>query len=101
MSMEDLPICSFVLEGMPLIYFGELVTDKGKIVFKKPLVKRIDDKETVTWYRIPTTSASSTLQIDTRSIRGFFVKDIDQTDLEEYKEAWAKIFQKKTKLYTV
>jgi hypothetical protein len=95
---EPVDICTFILEGSPLMYYGELYydaedTEKNKLVFRRTLVKveNLEDK-TAKWIRVPTAGRDSLVQIDTRVMRGVLVKNIDQKEAAAYKEASLKLY---------
>jgi len=96
---ESADICAFIVEGSPLIYYGELYydaddTEKNKMVFKRALVLKVDNMEdkSVKWIRVPTAGRDSLVQIDTRLMRGILVKNIDLKEAEAYKEASLKLY---------
>jgi len=97
---ESTDICVFIVEGSPLMYFGELYydaedTERNRLVFKKALLKVLDAKTNASkWIRVPTSGKDSLVQIDTRTIRGVLVKNIDQEEAEEYKSASLKLYSK-------
>lgn len=97
---ETTEICVYIIEGSPLMYFGELyydVDDKehNRLIFKHALLKVLDpqNKESK-WIRVPTSGKDSLVQIDTRIIRGILVKNIDQHEIEEYNKATLKLYSK-------
>ena len=100
MSEEASEICVFIVEGSPLMYFGELFYDaddaeKNRLVFKKCLLKILDPKaNTSKWIKVPTSGKDSLVVLDTRTLRGVLVKNIDQEEISEYKEASLKLYSK-------
>lgn len=91
-------ISAFLLEGTPIIYYGELYYDSedpehNRLVFKKALVnvQNIEEKSSK-WIRVPTAGRDSLVQIDTRTMRGILVKNIDQKEASAYKEASLKLY---------
>lgn len=95
-------ISSFVVEGAPLIYFGELYFEpedaiQTKLVFKRALIRIIDSKaQTAQWIKVPTSGKDSLVYINTNTIRGILVKNIDSSDLNEYREASLRLYSKLT-----
>lgn len=93
----------FIVEGHPLgpvMYFGEIYydvedTERNKVLFKKAIVKVLDTKtNTSKWLKVPTAGKDSLVQLDTRMLRGVLIKDIDQDEIAEYKEASSKLYSK-------
>ena len=99
-TQEETEICVFIIEGSPLMYFGELYYDvddkeKTRLIFKKALLKVLDlQKKESIWRKVPTSGKDSLVQIDTRVIRGILVKNIDQFEIEEYNKAYLKLYSK-------
>lgn len=97
---DDAEICVFIVEGSPLMYFGELYYDledkeKNRLVFKRALLKVLDPKTNSSkWIKVPTSGSDSLVQLDTRTIRGVLVKNIDRDEIEEYKSASLKLYSK-------
>jgi hypothetical protein len=102
MLENEVDICVFIIEGSPLMYFGELYYDvddaeKNKLVFKRALLKVLDTKtNTSKWIKIPTSGKDSQVVLDTRMMRGVLVKNIDVDEVKEYKEASLKLYSKLT-----
>ena len=100
LQSEDVEICVFIVEGSPLMYFGELYYDvddkeKTRLIFKKAALKVLDpQKQESKWIRVPTSGKDSLVQIDTRIIRGILVKNIDQSEIEEYNRAYLQLYSK-------
>jgi len=100
MTEESGDVCAFILEGAPLIYFGELfyaVEDKAqeKPILKKALLKVIDPKtKSQNWVKVPTAGKDSTVHIDPKIMRCVMVKNIDVDDLNEYREASLRLYSK-------
>ncbi len=99
-TTEAADICVYIIEGSPLMYFGELYydmddTEKNKLIFKMALVKILDAKANESkWVKVPTAGKESTVVIDSRSIRGILVKNIDADEIAEYKSAALKLYSK-------
>lgn len=99
---NEVAICVFIIEGSPLMYFGELSHDaddaeKNKLVFKRALLKVLDTKtNTSKWIKVPTSGKDSQVVLDTRMMRGVLVKNIDVDEAKEYKEASLKLYSKLT-----
>jgi len=97
---DDTEICVFIVEGSPLMYFGELYYDiedqeQNRLVFKRALLKMLDTKtNTSKWIKVPTAGRDSLVQLDTRTLRGILVKNIDRDEIAEYKEASLKLYSK-------
>jgi len=97
---NDAEICVFIVEGSPLMYFGELYydvddTEKNRLIFKRALLKVLDTKtNTSKWIKVPTSGKDSMVQLDTRTLRGVLVKNIDQDEIAEYKDASLKLYSK-------
>ena len=97
---NEVDICVFIIDGSPLMYFGELYYDaddveKNKLVFKKALLKVLDTKtNTSKWIKVPTSGRDSLVVLDTRTMRGVLVKDIDCDEIAEYKDASLKLYSK-------
>ena len=97
---NETEICVFIVEGSPLMYFGELYYDvddkeKNRLVFKRALLKMLDTKSnTSKWIKPPTAGRDSLVQLDTRTLRGILVKNIDRDEIAEYKEASLKLYSK-------
>jgi len=97
---NDAEICVFIVEGSPLMYFGELYYDvddaeKNRLIFKRALLKVLDTKtNTSKWIKVPTSGKDSMVQLDTRTLRGVLVKNIDQDEIAEYKDASLKLYSK-------
>lgn len=97
---DDNEICVFIVEGSPLMYFGELYYDiedkeQNRLVFKRALLKVLDTKtNTSKWVKVPTAGRDSLVQLDTRTLRGILVKNIDRDEIAEYKEASLKLYSK-------
>lgn len=95
---EEAEICTFILEGAPLMYYGELFYnaedhEKNKLVFKKALIKVEDmEKGTAKWLRPPTAGKESLVVIDTRTVRGILIKNIDPKEVKGYKDALLKLY---------
>jgi len=91
-------IGTFILEGSPLMYYGELYydeddKDKTRLVFKRCLVKVENlEEKSAKWIRVPTSGRDSLVQIDTRTMRGVLVKNIDPKEALAYKEASLKLY---------
>jgi len=98
--VDDTEVCVFIVEGSPLMYFGELYFDvddkeKNRLIFKRALLKVLDTKtNTSKWIKVPTAGKESLVQLDTRMLRGVLVKNIDQDEIAEYKEASLKLYSK-------
>jgi hypothetical protein len=95
-NQEQPLLAAFILEGAPVMYYGELYYDdehKDKIVFKKALVKAENiEEKTAKWLKIPTAGKDSLVYIDTRTMRGVLVKNIDHKEAAAYKEASLKLY---------
>lgn len=97
---SEVDICVFIIEASPLMYFGELYYDaddveKNKLVFKKALIKVLDTKSnTSKWIKVPTSGRDSLVVLDTRTMRGVLVKNIDQDEIAEYKSASLQLYSK-------
>jgi hypothetical protein len=99
-EIEEAEIGVFIVEGSPLMYFGEIYyevedTERNKLIFKRALLKVLDTKtNTSKWIKVPTAGKDSLVQLDTRMLRGVLVKNIDQDEIAEYKEASLKLYSK-------
>jgi len=97
---SEVDICVFIIEGSPLMYFGELYYDadeseKNKLIFKRALLKVLDTKtNTSKWIKVPTSGKDSLVVLDTRTMRGVLVKNIDPDEIAEYKDASLKLYSK-------
>jgi hypothetical protein len=100
METNDAAIGVFIVEGSPVMYFGELYYDvedkeQSRLIFKRALIKILDAKtNTSKWIKVPTAGKESSVYVDTRMVRGILVKDIDAEEAQEYKEASLKLYSK-------
>ena len=93
-------VAAYIIEGAPIIYFGELYfsdldVEQRTLIFRRALMKVINTKEQKhAFIRIPAAGKGSSVHIDKQVIRGILVTDIDPEDLLEYKDAYVRAFSK-------
>lgn len=100
MTESTADVCAFVMEGAPLIYFGELFYDVADTAQEKPILKHallkvIDPKNKKTnWVKVPCAGKESTVHLDPKVMRCVMVKNIDVDELNEYREASLRLYSK-------
>jgi hypothetical protein len=93
-------VCAIVLEGVPFIYYGELYYDsedtlQAKPILKKALIKKIDLKTNAcSWIKVPTAGVHSTVHIDPATMRCILVKNIEESEAQEYRREAAQLYSK-------
>lgn len=103
-ALDETVICSYNLEGAPLSYVGELYYEERDaecqvLILKNTLVRVIKtrqgaDTSEVGYVRVPMAGRDSTVHIDTRTVKGVLVKNVDPTDLSEYRSAHTRLHSK-------
>jgi hypothetical protein len=96
---EESMVCAYIIGGN-LTYVGELYyseedKEQNKVIFRKVLV-RVADQQTKTtkWIILPTVGKESSIVIDTRTMPGVLVKNIDSDEAQDYRDALLKLHSK-------
>lgn len=105
---EEAVICAYNLESAPIAYVGELYYDERDtegfvMIFKNAIIRVAKARQTgegmqptidTGYIRVPLSGRESTVHIDTRIIKGVLVKNIDQEEIFEYRNAHTRLHSK-------
>jgi len=99
-TTDEVMLATYVCEGLPFIYWGELYYDledkeQRKIILKKPLLQIINPKEgSSKFMRVPSSGRDSIVVLDTFSVKGILVKNPDADEILNYRDSLLRLFSK-------